>query len=210
MSLVAPVRRPVLADLITRPSGRARAVALDAALVLVGAAFVAALAQLEVPLWPVPVTGQTLGVVVVGAALGARRGAAALLTYLFAGLAGLPVFAGFTGSIAAVAKPSFGFVIGFVVAAFAAGWFAERAWDRRPVLAFAGFVLASAIPFVFGVPYMAFILNVVGGGSYGVAEILSFGLWPFVVGGLVKAALAAVLIPAAWVAVRAAEGSARR
>ena len=210
MSLVAPVRRPVLADLITRPSGRAHAVALDAALVLVGAAFVAALAQLEVPLWPVPVTGQTLGVVVVGAALGARRGAAALLTYLFAGLAGLPVFAGFTGSIAAVAKPSFGFVIGFVVAAFAAGWFAERAWDRRPVLAFAGFVLASAIPFVFGVPYMAFILNVVGGGSYGVAEILSFGLWPFVVGGLVKAALAAVLIPAAWVAVRAAEGSARR
>lgn len=210
MSLVAPVRRPVLADLITRPSGRARAVALDAALVLVGAAFVAALAQLEVPLWPVPVTGQTLGVVVVGAALGARRGAVALLTYLFAGLAGLPVFAGFTGSIAAVAKPSFGFVIGFVVAAFAAGWFAERAWDRRPVLAFAGFVLASAIPFVFGVPYMAFILNVVGGGSYGVAEILSFGLWPFVVGGLVKAAVAAVLIPAAWVAVRAAEGSARR
>lgn len=210
MSLVAPVRRPVLADLIARPSGRARAVALDAALVLVGAAFVAALAQLEVPLWPVPVTGQTLGVVVVGAALGARRGAAALLTYLFAGLAGLPVFAGFTGSIAAVAKPSFGFVIGFVVAAFAAGWFAERAWDRRPVLAFAGFVLASAIPFVFGVPYMAFILNVVGGGSYGVAEILSFGLWPFVVGGLVKAALAAVLIPAAWAAVRAAEGSARR
>lgn len=210
MSLVAPVRRPVLADLIARPSGRARAVALDAALVLVGAAFVAALAQLEVPLWPVPVTGQTLGVVVVGAALGARRGAAALLTYLFAGLAGLPVFAGFTGSIAAVAKPSFGFVIGFVVAASVAGWFAERAWDRRPVLAFAGFVLASAIPFVFGVPYMAFILNVVGGGSYGVAEILSFGLWPFVVGGLVKAALAAVLIPAAWAAVRAAEGSARR
>ena len=210
MSLVAPVRRPVLADLITRPSGRARAVALDAALVLAGAAFVAALAQLEVPLWPVPVTGQTLGVVVVGAALGARRGAVALLTYLFAGLAGLPVFAGFTGSIAAVAKPSFGFVIGFVVAAFAAGWFAERAWDRRPVLAFAGFVLASAIPFVFGVPSMAFILNVVGGGSYGVAEILSFGLWPFVVGGLVKAAVAAVLIPAAWVAVRAAEGSARR
>lgn len=210
MSLVAPVRRPVLADLIARPSGRARAVALDAALVLVGAAFVAALAQLEVPLWPVPVTGQTLGVVVVGAALGARRGAAALLTYLFAGLAGLPVFAGFTGSIAAVAKPSFGFVIGFVVAAFVAGWFAERAWDRRPVLAFAGFVLASAIPFLFGVPYMAFILNVVGRGSYGVAEILSFGLWPFVVGGLVKAALAAALIPAAWAAVRAAEGSARR
>ena len=124
MSLAVPVRRPVLADLIARPSGRARAVALDAALVVAGAAVVALLAQVEVPLWPVPITGQTLAVVVVGAALGARRGAAALVTYLLAGLAGLPVFAGFTGTVAALAKPSFGFVIGFVFAAFVAGWFA--------------------------------------------------------------------------------------
>ncbi len=205
MSLAVPVRRPVLADLIARPSGRARAVALDAALVVAGAAVVALLAQVEVPLWPVPITGQTLAVVVVGAALGARRGAAALVTYLLAGLAGLPVFAGFTGTVAALAKPSFGFVIGFVFAAFVAGWFAERAWDRRPLLAFAGFVAASAIPFVFGIPYMAFILNVVGGGSFGVGELLQFGLWPFIVGGLVKAALAALLIPAAWAGVRAVD-----
>lgn len=205
MSLAVPVRRLVLADLIARPSGRARAVALDAALVVAGAAVVALLAQVEVPLWPVPITGQTLAVVVVGAALGARRGAAALVTYLLAGLAGLPVFAGFTGTVAALAKPSFGFVIGFVFAAFVAGWFAERAWDRRPLLAFVGFVAASAIPFVFGIPYMAFILNVVGGGAFGVGEILQFGLWPFIVGGLVKAALAALLIPAAWAGVRAVD-----
>ena len=205
MSLAVPARRPVLADLIARPSDRARAVALDAGLVVAGAAVVAALAQVEVPLWPVPVTGQTLAVVVVGAALGARRGAAALATYLFAGLAGLPVFAGFTGGFLAVAKPSFGYIIGFVVAASVAGWFAERAWDRKPLLAFAGFILASAIPFVFGIPYMAFILNVVGGGSFGVGEILQFGLWPFVIGGLVKAAIAAVAIPAAWAAVRAVD-----
>ena len=162
----------MLADLIARPSARARAFALDAGLVVAGAAAVAALAQVEVPLWPVPITGQTLGVVVVGAALGARRGAASLATYLFAGLVGLPVFAGFTGGIATVLKPSFGFIIGFVVAAFVAGWFAERAWDRRPVLAFVGFVAASAIPFAFGIPYMAFILNVVGGGTFGLSEIL--------------------------------------
>lgn len=205
MSLTTAARRPVLADLIARPTDRARALALDAALVVAGATFVAALAQVEVPLWPVPITGQTLAVVVVGAALGARRGAAALITYLLAGLAGLPVFAGFTGTIAAVAKPSFGFVIGFVFAAFVAGWFAERAWDRKPVLAFVGFVAASAIPFVFGVPYMAFILNVVGGNTFGLGEILAFGLWPFIVGGLVKAAIAAILIPAAWAGVRAAD-----
>jgi len=195
----------VLADLIARPSDRARAIALDAGLVVAGATVVALLAQVEVPLWPVPITGQTLAVVVVGAALGARRGAAALVTYLLAGLAGLPVFAGFTGTVAAVAKPSFGFVIGFVFAAFVAGWFAERAWDRRPLLAFVGFVAASAIPFVFGIPYMAFILNVVGGGAFGIGEILQFGLWPFIVGGLIKAALAALLIPAAWAGVRAVD-----
>ena len=210
MSLAAAGRRPVHADLIARPTDRARAVALDAALVLAGAAFVAILAQVEVPLWPVPITGQTLAVVVVGAALGARRGAAALATYLVAGLAGLPVFAGFTGTIAAVAKPSFGFIIGFVFAAYVAGWFAERAWDRKPVLAFVGFVAASIVPFLFGVPYMAFILNTVLGMDLGVQEILAAGVTPFIVGGIVKAALAALLIPAAWAGVRAIERNARR
>jgi biotin transport system substrate-specific component len=205
MSLAAAARRPVLADLIARPSARAQAFALDAALVTAGAATVAVLAQVEVPLWPVPITGQTLAVVVVGAALGARRGAAALLTYLLAGLAGLPVFAGLTGSIAAVLKPSFGFVLGFVAAAFVAGWFAERAWDRRPALAFAGFAAASVIPFVVGIPYLAFILNVVGGADLSFAQVLDAGLWPFLLGGVVKAALAALLIPAAWAGVRALE-----
>ncbi len=210
MSLAAAGRRPVLADLIARPTDRARAVALDAALVLAGAAFVAILAQVEVPLWPVPITGQTLAVVVVGTALGTHRGTAALATYVVAGLAGLPVFAGFTGTIAAVAKPSFGFIIGFVFAAYVAGWFAERAWDRKPVLAFVGFVAASIVPFLFGVPYMAFILNTVLGMDLGVQEILAAGVTPFIVGGIVKAALAALLIPAAWAGVRAIERNARR
>ncbi|MBF4561030.1 biotin transporter BioY [Microbacterium sp. VKM Ac-2870] len=210
MSLAVAGRRPVLADLIARPSDRARAVGLDIALVVAGASFVAALAQVEVPLWPVPITGQTLAVVVVGAALGARRGAAALVTYLLAGLAGLPVFAGFTGTIAAVAKPSFGFIIGFVFAAFVAGWFAERAWDRRPILAFVGFAAASVIPFVFGVPYMAFILNVVLGQGLSFDAIMAAGVTPFIVGGVVKAALAALLVPAAWAGVRAMERHAQK
>jgi biotin transport system substrate-specific component len=207
MSVIAaaPGRRRVLADVITRPSSRASSLAVDAALVVAGAAVVALLAQVEIPLWPVPITGQTLGVIVVGAALGAWRGAAALTTYLLAGLAGLPVFAGFTGTILAVGKPSFGFIVGFIFSAFVAGWFAERAWDRKPLLAFAGFAVASAIPFVFGIPYMAFILNVVSGGAYGFGEILQFGLWPFIVGGLIKAALAALIIPGAWALVNAVD-----
>ena len=199
--------RPVLADLITRPSARAQAFALDAGLVVAGAAIVALLAQVSIPLWPVPITGQTLGVIVVGAALGAWRGAAALTTYMLVGLAGLPVFADFTGSVAAIAKPSFGFVIGFIASAFVAGWFAQRAWDRKPLLAFAGFALASIIPFLIGVPYLAFILNNVLGADYTFGQILEVGVLPFILGGLIKAALAALIIPGAWALVHRVDNS---
>jgi len=198
----APSRRRVLADVIARPSSRARAFAVDAALVLAGVAVVALLAQVEIPLWPVPITGQTLGVIIVGASLGAWRGAAALTTYMVLGLAGLPIFAGLTGSLVAIAKPSFGFVIGFIFSAFVAGWFAERAWDRRPALAFVGFAAASVVPFLFGIPYLAVVLNVSLGLDLTFWQILEAGLFPFIIGGLVKAGIAALIIPGAWALVR--------
>lgn len=194
-----PARRPVLVDAILPRAGAMT----DVVPVLAGAALVALLAQVTIPLPIVPITGQTLGVLVVGAALGARRGAAALTTYMLAGLAGLPVFAGFTGTIAAVATPSFGFILGFIPAAFLAGWFAERTWDRRLWLAMVGFVAASIVPFLVGVPYMAYILNVVMGAGYDLGGIIAVGVTPFIAGGLVKAAIAAIVIPAAWRSVRA-------
>ncbi|MGO1198755.1 MAG: biotin transporter BioY [Dermabacteraceae bacterium] len=202
MSAIAvPARRPVLADALAPHRTRVQ----DAGLVLAGAGVVALLAQVTIPLPLVPITGQTLGVILVGASLGSRRGAAALLTYLLVGLAGAPVFAEFTGGPASVLSPSFGFLLGFVPAAFVAGWFAERAWDRRPVLALLGFVAASAVPFLAGVPYLAMILNAVMGAEMGLGAVLAAGVWPFLLGGLVKAALAAVLVPAAWRAVRGLE-----
>lgn len=199
-AVTVPARRPVLADAVVPQLTRALRTPLlaDAALVLCGALVVALLAQVEIPLPVVPITGQTLGVIIVGAALGSRRGAAALVTYMVAGLAGAPVFAGFSGSLAAVLTPSFGFVLGFIPAAFVAGWFAERAFDRRPLLAMVGFVAASAVPFLVGVPYMAYILSVVMGQSIGLAGVLQLGVAPFIVGGLVKAAIAAVAVPLAW------------
>jgi biotin transport system substrate-specific component len=203
----APSRRRVLADVIARPSTRARAFAVDAALVLAGVAVVALLAQVEIPLWPVPITGQTLGVIIVGASLGAWRGAAALTTYMVLGLAGLPIFAGLTGSLVAIAKPSFGFVIGFIFSAFVAGWFAERAWDRRPALAFVGFAAASVVPFLFGIPYLAVVLNVSLGLDLTFWQILEAGLFPFIIGGLVKAGFAALIIPGAWALVRKVDAS---
>jgi len=201
----APRRRPVLADLIARPSDRARAFAVDAALVLSGVALVALLAKVSFFIGPIPITGQTLGVIVVGAALGARRGAASLTTYMLVGLAGLPVFAGPVAGPAYVLSPSFGFIVGFIPAAFVAGWFAERAWDRKPWLAFIGFAVASIIPFLVGVPYMALILSTVLGVDITLASVLEAGVWPFIVPGLVKAAFAALLVPAAWALVRAVD-----
>jgi len=209
MSLTASARRPVLSDLIARPSARVRAFALDAALVLAGAGVVALLAKVSFFIGPVPITGQTLGVIVVGAALGARRGAAALTTYLLAGLAGAPVFAGVTAGPAYALAPSFGFVLGFIPAAFVAGWFAERAWDRTPWLAFVGFVAASVIPFVIGVPYMALILATVLGQPITLDSVLAAGVWPFIIPGLIKAGFAALLVPGAWAAVRFVERSRR-
>lgn len=192
-----PARRPVLAEaLLTRSR------TTDALLVLGGVVVVAALAQVEIPLPLVPITGQTLGVLLVGAALGARRGAISLALYAAAGLAGAPIFAGFAGGPASVLTPSFGYVIGFIPSAALAGWMAERAWDRRPLHAFAGFLGASALPFFTGIPYMAMIVTTVLGGQMDLGGALAAGLWPFIPGGVVKALLAAAIIPLAWAGVR--------
>lgn len=201
-SIAAPSHRRVLADLIARPRARGQAIATDVALVLAGTALVALLAKVSFFIGPIPITGQTLGVIIVGAALGSRRGAASLTTYLLVGLAGLPVFAGPVAGPAYVLSPSFGFLVGFIPAAFVAGWFAERAWDRKPWLAFAGFVAASIIPFLIGVPYLALILATVLGVDITLASVLDAGVWPFIVPGLIKAAFAALLVPAAWALVR--------
>lgn len=190
----------VLADhLVTN-----RSAAANIALIGAGAATVALLAQVEIPMWPVPITGQTLGVMLVGATLGAWRGAAALLTYLIAGLAGLPVFAGLTGGIASVANPSFGFIIGFVFAAALIGWLAQRNWDRRPILSLVAFFGASLVPFVFGVPYMWVALEQLGT-DMNFALAMQYGVTPFIIGGIVKWLLAAALLPLAWRLVRTVE-----
>jgi biotin transport system substrate-specific component len=195
VSTAAVAPAPVLADRLI-----SRSLATDIALVLTGAVVVGALAQAEIPMFPVPVTGQTLAVLLVGGSLGMRRGAASLFTYLVVGVAGVPWFADFTGGPAALLKPSFGYIIGFAFAAALVGWLAERTWDRRPVLAMAGFLLASLVPFLFGLPYLAMVT-----GTGDVATILAWGFTPFIVGGVVKAGIAAVLFPLAWSLVRRAD-----
>lgn len=196
MSAVTLPRAVTLADQLVG----ARSRVTDAGLVLTGVAVVGVLAQIEVPLWPVPISGQTLGVMVVGASLGARRAAASMTSYLLLGLAGLPIFAGATGGLASIAKPSFGFIIGFVFAAAFAGWLAERRWDRRKWYSLLAFLGASIIPFLFGVPYMGFILGRLGMPN-DPATLISLGVTPFILGGVVKWLIAASVLPLAWRAV---------
>lgn len=217
MSITSPVsaaapRPTLLADALTAAWGpssltasRAQRFAKNATLVVAGALLVGVLAQVRIPLPLVPITGQTLGVLLVGSALGARRGAAAMVTYMLMGLAGLPVFSGFLGGPAAIAGPTFGFILGFIPAAALAGFFAERAWDRRSLRALAGFLAASAVPFLVGIPYLMGVSALVLGEPMGVATALAVGLVPFIPGGVVKAALAAILMPLAHRGVRKLE-----
>lgn len=187
--------RAVLADRL-----RTHGLATDAALVAGGALFTAAMAQLEVPMWPVPITGQTLAVVLVGATLGARRGMLSLLVYAVAGLAGAPFFADMQGGLQALTLPSFGYVIGFIPAAGLVGWLARRNWDRNVGRAAVAMLLASAIPFVTGLPYLAVALGQLGAPN-DVQSVLTAGLYPFIVGGVAKALIAAGILPLAWKAV---------
>ncbi|GAA5030295.1 biotin transporter BioY [Microbacterium fluvii] len=214
MSLAAPAPR-VLADVIVRPSSRARAFAVDAVLVAAGAAIVAALAQVTIPMWPVPMTGQTLGVLLVGAALGAGRGATSMALYAALALAGLPVVAPQTdGShitgLALLATPSFGYIVGFVLAAAVVGWLAARRWDRRVPRAIVAFAAGSVAIYAVGLPWLAVVLANLGVAQGDLlATTLSAGLVPFVLGDIVKALVAAALLPLAWKGVRAADAAAR-
>lgn len=179
-------RKPiVLADLL--PGSLVRDV-----LVVIGAAgFVGALAQVSIHLsfTPVPITGQTLGVLVAGTALGWKRGAAAMAFYAILGLGGLPWFAdhasGYVGA-------SFGYVVGFVLCAGLCGYLAERGADRSLHTSVPAMVAGEIVLYLVGVIWLAVDLHV------GPARAISLGLTPFLAGDAIKAALAAVVLPGTW------------
>ena len=167
----------------------------DVVLVVAGAALVAAAAQIVIERWPVPLTGQTFGVLLVGASLGAVRGFASLGLYLLAGLAGAPVYQEQNHGWDYFMGPTGGYLIGFVVAAALIGWLAERRWDRRLSSAVAAMLTGNVVVYLFGLPWLAAELET------GFEKTLELGLYPFVVGDLLKLYLAGALLPAAWWAV---------
>lgn len=173
-----------------------RGVLADIFLIVLGSLFVAALAQLSIPLQPVPITGQTLGVLLVGMVLGSRRGALALMAYLGEGLAGLPVFAGAKSGFATLLGPTGGYLVGFIAAAWLVGFLAERGFDRYLLKTLAAMVAGNLVIYAFGLAWLSTFPFV--SGLVGEAGLLSLGMLPFLIGDAIKAALAALLLPAAW------------
>ena len=192
-------RRGTLAEAALGRTGAARPLVRDLALVLLGSAAVAVAAQVSVrlPFTPVPVTLQTLAVLVVGATLGAARGGAALGAYLVEGAAGAPVFAEGRAGLAYLlradpAHATGGYLWGFLLAAFVVGLLARREWDRSIRSSLGAMLVGEIAIFAAGVPWLAVALGVPS------ARALELGLYPFVVGEVVKLLLAAGLLPAAW------------
>ncbi|MEQ9609099.1 MAG: biotin transporter BioY [Kiloniellaceae bacterium] len=166
-------------------------------LALVGSLLLYASAKVQVPFYPVPITMQTFAVLVIAMAYGMRLGGATVAFYLVQGAAGLPVFAGTPEKglgLAYLAGPTGGYLLGFLLAAIAVGWLAERGWDRSVVKTLAAMVLGTALIFIPGVLYLGALIG-------WDKPVLDFGLYPFLPGAAFKIGFAAAVLPLAWKAV---------
>jgi biotin transport system substrate-specific component len=185
------VARPTLIDQIW-PQGAAPALRW-AALAIVGSLLLTASAKAQFPMWPVPMTMQSFVVLVLGMAYGPRLAAATVALYLAQGAFGLPVFAGTPEKglgLAYMAGPTGGYLAGFMVAAVAMGWLAERGWDRTLVRSVIAMSIGTVLLFACGVGWLAVLI--------GLQKAIAGGLTPFILGSVLKLALAAAVLPMAW------------
>jgi biotin transport system substrate-specific component len=161
-------------------------------LIVAGALLIYATAQVYIVREPVPLTGQTFGVLVVAGALGARRGFAAVGLYVLLGLVGLPFFAEGKGGSAVILGATGGYIIGFMVAGALVGRLAELGWDRQIGGSLAMMILGSVVIYAIGLPWLAAV------GGFSVADTIAYGLTPFIIWDAAKLAVAAGLFPAGW------------
>jgi len=151
-------------------------------------------AKLSIPFFPVPMTLQTMVVLCLGMVLGPRLGAAAVLAYLAQGAMGLPVFAGTPEKgigLAYMLQHTGGYLVGFVVAAFAVGLLAQRQWDRSMLSTIAAMLIGNAIIYAFGLLWLG---TLIGWDK----PVLALGMVPFLLGDLAKVLIAAALLPTLW------------
>ena len=194
------VRIPTLAeamlDSLVKPSAATSAVT-KAALVVFGSFLLAVSAQFKIPLYPVPVTGQTLVVLLIGMTYGPRLGGITIAAYLFEGALGLPVFAGGAAGVAVLMGPTAGYLFGFLLAATAMGFLAERGIGRTVVSTIAAMVIGNCVIYLCGALWLA---NFIGFG-----QAIAAGVLPFLYGDALKLVVAAGLMPWAWRAVKSAK-----
>jgi biotin transport system substrate-specific component len=166
----------------------------NAALVAAGAGLIAASAQLSIslPFTPVPLTGQTFAVVLVGASLGAARGGSSALLYVLLGIAGLPVYASGSSGWAVITGATGGYLVGLPLASALTGFLAERRWDRRFSSSVGAMLTGNVLIYLVGLPWLAVVLNT------NLEKTFEYGLYPFVAGDLFKVYLAAAALPGAW------------
>ena len=206
-AIITTAPRRTLAD--TLPGTRVR----DAALVVGFALLTAAAAQISIPLGftPVPITGQTFAVLLAGGALGMTRGGLSQLLYVALGAIGLPFYADGDGGWSAATGSTAGYLVGFVIAAMVIGWMAERGQDRKVATAIPAFLVGSVIIYALGASWLAHSIDVpltAGIAADGSIEpsAIAYGVGPFLVGDVLKAVLAGLLLPAAWKARSVVEG----
>jgi biotin transport system substrate-specific component len=185
-----------LAEAIPRPRNRSASFVVDAVLVIGGSLFIAALAQVSIKLafTPVPITLQTFGVLLIGTAYGWRLAGLSIALYLAEIAIGLPFAAeGKSGlEILSIATASGGYLWGFLVAGLLCGWLANRGWDRSIRSSISVMLLGTVVIYAFGVTWLAAAIDVP------LVKAFELGLYPFVIGDLLKLLLAAGLLPTAW------------
>jgi biotin transport system substrate-specific component len=189
--------RPTIVDRIFSKS-----LTTDILLVTGGAALTAAAAQVTIPMFPVPMTGQTFAVLLVAATLGLSRSALSMILYVLVGSLGAPIFAAGTSGFFGF---TMGYLIGFVAAAVVVGYLAEKGWDRTPLKVAASFALGSLVIYAFGVSWLSIAMGLEGYANDLVTS-LAAGMLPFLIGDALKAALAAALLPSAWAAIKKIKG----
>ncbi len=175
-----------------RPSNRAYAALYDIILIIAGSLLIGFSAQLKIllPFSPVPITGQTFTVLMIGALFGPRRGCLSVIVYIIQGLMGLPVFALGAGP-AVLAGPTGGYLLGFIPAAYITGSLAQSGWDKRIGKTILAMLLGNAAIYACGLLRLVFLMGFT-------KAVFVAGLYPFIVGDLLKIVLAAIILPSTW------------
>jgi biotin transport system substrate-specific component len=161
-------------------------------LVIVFSLFIAACAQFSIQIGPVPITGQSFAVLLTGALLGSRLGAAAVIAYLIEGALGLPFFAGGGSGVVRFFGPTGGYLVAFPAAAFITGAFAEHGWDKKYLTAVAAMAIGSVVILLGGMAWYSVLTNTPLVAAFQIAVL------PFLMGDVVKIALAAAVLPTGW------------